>query len=286
MKYKRYAALGNSFCALAITVILFMVIVVEALGDGLLVRADEVVEEKPERFIVESTRQWEKETFAVSGSPASLAWLLKPGIKNIFLEDWRLLLVNKDNLLPEDYKIETKRLSNGLMVDARIYEPLMEFLKAGNKEGCNLLVCSAYRPYERQVELYEADLAKYQRMGYSYEKACAITEETLAVPGASEHQAGLSVDIVTLRHQVLNDAFADTKAGKWLAEHAHEYGFILRYPKDKEEITGINYEPWHFRYVGKEAAKQIHDLGCCLEEYVMLQRQLAILNLSAKTKNY
>jgi D-alanyl-D-alanine carboxypeptidase len=123
-------------------------------------------------------------------------------------------------------------------------------------------------------------------MGYSYEKACAITEETLAVPGASEHQAGLSVDIVTLRHQVLNDAFADTKAGKWLAEHAHEYGFILRYPKDKEEITGINYEPWHFRYVGKEAAEQIYELGCCLEEYVMLQNQLAILNISDKTKDY
>ncbi len=106
------------------------------------------------------------------------------------------------------------------------------------------------------------------------------------MPGASEHQAGLSVDIVTLRHQVLNDAFADTKAGKWLAEHAHEYGFILRYPKDKEEITGINYEPWHFRYVGKEAAEQIYELGCCLEEYVMLQNQLAILNISDKTKDY
>lgn len=286
MKYRRYAAFGSSFCALAITAILFMVIVVEALGNGLVVRANEVSEEKPEYFVVKASRQWDKETFAVSGSPASLAWMLKPGIKKALMEDWKLLLVNKENLLPEGYKIETKRLSNGLLVDARIYDPLMEFLKAGNKEGCNLLVCSAYRPYERQVELYEADLAKYQGMGYSYEKACAITEETLAVPGASEHQAGLSVDIVTLRHQVLNDAFADTKAGKWLAEHAHEYGFILRYPKDKEEITGINYEPWHFRYVGKEAAEQIYELGYCLEEYVMLQNQLAILNISDKTKDY
>ncbi len=284
MNYRRYAAFGNTFCALAITVILMVVVVVEALGSGLLVRADEVAEEKPERFVVESSRQWEKGTFAVSGSPASLAWMLKPGVKKVLLEDWKLLLVNKENLLPEGYKIETKRLSNGLLVDARIYDPLMEFLKAGNKAGCNLLVCSAYRPYERQVELYEADLAKYQSMGYSYEKACAITEETLAVPGASEHQAGLSVDIVTLRHQVLNDAFADTKAGKWLAEHAHEYGFILRYPKDKEEITGINYEPWHFRYVGKEAAEQIHELGCCLEEYLMLQKILVVQNRTDKTE--
>lgn len=226
-------------------------------------------EQKPERFEVEATRQWRaKQSFAVSGGPVSLAWRLRPEYKDSQEESWMLMLVNKDNLLPDDYRIETKRLSNGLSVDTRIYDPLMEFLEAGNEEGCALLVCSAYRSFARQTELYEADIEKYTGMGYSYKEACAITEQTLAVPGSSEHQAGLSVDIVTERHQVLNDAFADTKAGKWLAAHAHEYGFILRYPKDKEDITGIDYEPWHFRYVGKDAAARIYELGCCLEEYL------------------
>ena len=238
---------------------------------GQVVYADAPSEEnqKPDRFEVEATRQWRaKQSFAVSGGPASLAWRLRPVYKDSQTESWMLMLVNKENLLPDDYRIETRKLSNGLSVDTRIYDPLMEFLEAGNEAGCALLVCSAYRSQERQTELYEADIAKYMGMGYSYKEACAITEQTLAVPGSSEHQAGLAVDIVTARHQVLNDAFADTKAGKWLAAHAHEYGFILRYPKDKEDITGIDYEPWHFRYVGKDAAERIYETGSCLEEYL------------------
>lgn len=227
-----------------------------------------------EEMSVTETRPWStKETAAVSGSeafvgPASIPLLIQGNMIYKPEEAWKLMLVNKTNPLPEGYKIETERLDNGLLVDKRIYEPLMELLTAGNEAGCGLFVCSAYRSYERQVELYEADVAKYQSWGYSYEAACALTEQTLTVPGTSEHQAGLAVDIVTWDHQVLNEAYADTKAGQWLAEHAHEYGFILRYPKDKEDITGIHYEPWHFRYVGKEAAAIIYERGCCLEEYL------------------
>lgn len=225
--------------------------------------ADEVVA-KPEKIEIEEIRAWDMaDSYAIPEGPA----LFFQEALREKEEDWKLILVNRNHPLPDGYQPETQRLSNGLLVDTRIYQPLMELLEAGNQEGCAFLVCSAYRPYERQVELYQNKILKYQGWGYSYEEACARTEETISIPGCSEHQAGLAVDIVTVRHQVLNEAFANTKAGKWLAEHAHEYGFILRYPKDKEEVTGISYEPWHFRYVGKEAAAEIFELGCCLEEY-------------------
>ncbi len=253
--------------------------------DGVIVYADMESGDSLSRVIEVTTRPWNvKETLAVSGGPASVPLIISSELKIKAEDKWKLLLVNKKNPLPEGYQTETRRLSNGLLVDTRIYEALMELLEAGNKERCALMVCSAYRSYDRQVELYAADIAKYQSWGYSYEEACALTEETLAVPGSSEHQSGLSVDIVTVRHQVLNAAFADTKAGKWLAEHAHEYGFILRYPKDKEDITGIDFEPWHFRYVGKEAAAEIYELGCCLEEYIEMQSQDCLLELTDMTE--
>lgn len=282
VKYSRYSAKGKAVCTLT-AVIVLLASVLALLDSRALVHADEMPPKQQERFAEESTRrQQAKEIFAVSGASASVSWFSRRSAEEILKEDWRLRLVNRANLLPEGYQIETRRLTNGLLVDARIYDPLMELMSAGNKEGCALMVCSAYRSYERQVELYEADIAKYQKMGYSYEKACAVTEETLALPGASEHQAGLSVDIVTVRHQVLNDAYADTKAGKWLAAHAHEYGFILRYPKEKEDITGISFEPWHFRYVGKEAAAEIYATECCLEEYLSEKWQVPLTELTGE----
>ncbi len=195
------------------------------------------------------------------------------GAAEVNMFDWNLLLVNRSHPLTKDYRPETRSIGNGIKVDVRIYEPLKAMLNAGNSQGCSLLVCSGYRSYERQVELYEEDVAKYQRRGYSYETACELTEATLLPPGTSEHQAGLAVDIVATTRQVLDSGFENTKEGKWLAAHAHEYGFILRYPKDKIELTQINYEPWHFRYVGVEAATEIYELGCCLEEYIDILKE-------------
>lgn len=283
MKSKAYILkLTSSF---AVCAVLFLAAAWEAppvLTGGGVVYADMGEADSFSQTVEVTARPWNvKETLTVSGGPASVPLMIAPSVNTAPEDEWKLLLVNKENPLPENYQIETQRLSNGLLVDTRIYDPLMELLEAGNKEGCALMVCSAYRSYERQVELYEADVAKYQSWGYSYEEACARTEETLAVPGRSEHQSGLAVDIVTVSHQVLNAAFADTKAGRWLAEHAHEYGFILRYPEDKEDITGIAYEPWHFRYVGREAAAEIYALGCCLEEYIQMQNQLCMLELTA-----
>ena len=106
------------------------------------------------------------------------------------------------------------------------------------------------------------------KKGMSYMEAYSLASQIVMVPGASEHQLGLAIDINCDTYTSLDEGFADTEAGKWLAAHCYEYGFILRYPLGKEYITGVEYEPWHFRYVGKEAATVISEQGICLEEFI------------------
>ena len=109
--------------------------------------------------------------------------------------------------------------------------------------------------------------------GMSYIDAYKVSSQAVTVPGASEHQIGLALDIVCSTYYNLNEGYGETQAGQWLEAHSYEYGFTLRYPKGKEYITGIEYEPWHFRYVGKEAAGVMKEKGICLEELIdSLQR--------------
>lgn len=183
-------------------------------------------------------------------------------------EDWQLVLVNPWNKLPEDFRVELKKLSNGLRVDARIYDDLSAMLSDCRKAGLSLLVCSAYRSQETQTRLYRNKISRLRAAGYTAEKAVQEAGRWVAVPGTSEHQTGLAVDLVAASYQILDQKQEQTAEQKWLMEHCWEYGFILRYPTDKSEITGIGYEPWHYRYVGKTAAAAIHDSGLCLEEYL------------------
>ena len=183
-------------------------------------------------------------------------------------EDWRLLLVNPWNDLPEDYAMELAVLSNGLKVDTRIYEDLEAMLSACRAAGLRPVVCSAYRTEATQVRLYNNKIARLRAAGWTGDALLTEAARWVAVPGTSEHQTGLALDIVSAGYQLLDDAQADTAEQQWLMEHCWEYGFILRYPEDKTEITGIGYEPWHYRYVGREAAAAIHGSGLCLEEYL------------------
>lgn len=183
-------------------------------------------------------------------------------------EDWQLILVNPWNKLPEDFRVELKKLSNGLRVDARIYDDLSAMLSDCRKAGLSPLVCSAYRSQETQTRLYRNKISRLRAAGYTAEKAVQEAGRWVAVPGTSEHQTGLAVDLVAASYQILDQKQEQTAEQKWLMEHCWEYGFILRYPTDKSEITGIGYEPWHYRYVGKTAAAAIHDSGLCLEEYL------------------
>ena len=187
-------------------------------------------------------------------------------------QDWQLLLVNPWNKLPEGYTIELKKLSNGLQVDARIYDDLTAMLSDCRKAGLRPLVCSAYRSQEKQTKLYNNKIARLRAAGYSREAAIREAGRWVAVPGTSEHQTGLAVDLVASSYQILDQKQERTAEQKWLMEHCWEYGFILRYPSDKSTITGIGYEPWHYRYVGKETAKALRDSGLCLEEYLEAQK--------------
>lgn len=198
--------------------------------------------------------------------------------------DWRLTLVNPWNALPEDFSVELTTLAScGLKVDKRIQEDLDEMLSACQEAGLRPLICSAYRTQAVQTRLYKNKISRLRAAGYSRESAEAEAGRWVAVPGTSEHQTGLALDIVSAGYQVLNKKQADTAEQKWLMEHCWEYGFILRYSSEKSEITGIGYEPWHYRYVGKEAALAMRDSGQCLEEY--LEEYLeALEENSAKTR--
>ena len=141
-------------------------------------------------------------------------------------------------------------------------------LDACKAEGLSPLVCSSYRSQSKQEALYENKVERLVSQGWSREDAKVEAAKVVALPGTSEHQLGLAVDIVDLNHQLLDESQESTDVQQWLIAHSWEYGFILRYPNDKSEITGIIYEPGHYRYVGKDAAKEIHDAGVCLEEYL------------------
>lgn len=183
---------------------------------------------------------------------------------------WQLTLANKDHPLPEDWEITTSKLPNGLLIDSRIYDALMAMLNDCKAEGLSPIVCSAYRTIERQTELFNDKIDDFMRDGLSYDEAYLAASQVVAIPGTSEHNLGLCVDICALDYQLLDDAQAETAEQIWLMEHCAEYGFILRYPKGKQDITGIIWEPWHYRYVGVELAKEISASGLCLEEYLAL----------------
>lgn len=180
-----------------------------------------------------------------------------------------ILLVNKDHPLPEHYQPNLERMREyGAEVDASILQPLRDMLAAGEKEGLSFWIASSYRSVERQRELLDEDINTLVKQGYSYSKAYEeVTKETMPV-GCSEHASGLAVDIISKEYQILDEKQARTDEILWLQENCGQYGFILRYPKEKEEITKVSYESWHFRYVGITAAEEIMEQGLTLEEYL------------------
>lgn len=183
-------------------------------------------------------------------------------------EDPYLILVNAHNPLSEDVEPDLKTVQGQFKMEVTAANALIEMIAAAKEEGISLLLCSAYRPYSTQERLYKNQVQKYINQGYAEADAGEKAATVVARPGTSEHNTGLAADIVTPSHQTLDPAFANTGAAKWMATNGHKYGFILRYPEDKQDITGIIFEPWHFRYVGLEHAQNIFESEQCLEEYL------------------
>lgn len=179
-----------------------------------------------------------------------------------------LTLVNPWNELPEDWQVDLVTLSNGLQIDRRCYDALQEMMDACREAGYEPLICSAYRTQETQQDLFNNKVAKLEAGGKSHDEAVQEAGTVVAVPGTSEHQLGLTVDVVDVNNQNLTEEQEKTPTQKWLMANSWRYGFIHRYPNSKSDITGIIYEPWHYRYVGKDAAQEIFNKGITLEEYL------------------
>ena len=181
---------------------------------------------------------------------------------------WNLLLVNDWNPLPAGYDSDVtfSTVSGGKQVDSRIIDAVNRMLN--DAAAYDLAVVSAYRPKEEQNTLYWRKVQQYTDKGYSDLEAQKVGGTIVKRPGFSEHNCGLAMDVGGSGDYTLEQTFANTPAYAWLIEHCADYGFILRFPQGKEDITGVIYEPWHYRYVGEEAARYIMDNDLCLEEYL------------------
>lgn len=196
---------------------------------------------------------------------------LASDLPDIDITSWEYVLVNASNNIG-DYAPQTEKLE-GQELDSRIIQAMKDFVAAARAEGLNVYLSSGYRDYNTQSYLYNRKIGQ----GYSAEDAARI----VAPPGTSEHQTGLACDITDRYYELKDSSLENTALYQWMSQHCHEYGFIVRYPKDKsgmttadaaESVTGIIYEPWHFRYVGVEAATYIMENGLCLEEFVELYK--------------
>lgn len=189
-------------------------------------------------------------------------------------EGAQFYLVNPWNPVPAGYTpnlvtMDEYYATEGLQIDSACYDALKEMIDACNENsGARAYVLSAYRSEATQQRLYDRKVQEYLDLQWSRAGAEKEAAKTVALPGTSEHHLGLAVDIIDTRRWSLDEGQADMPAQKWLMEHCWEYGFIFRYPQDKQAVTGIIYEPWHYRYVGKELAQELHEQDMTLEEYV------------------
>jgi len=182
--------------------------------------------------------------------------------------DWKLVLVNKWNAMETGYVPELSEVAEDHYLDSRIVDALQDMIAGARKAGYTIYIISAYRDMDKQTYLYQEEVKEWLAKGYSQSGAEREAAKVVAYPGTSEHHLGLAVDLVSDEHVALDEGAERTKGYQWLVSHCQKYGFILRYPNGATDITGIIYEPWHFRYVGKEAAEEIMERGITLEEYL------------------
>lgn len=192
-----------------------------------------------------------------------------PSVAVVSEENWNLLLVNRNYILPDGFTVQTTPVKGGgQSLDYRVAPHYNDMVSAAEADGISLIPVSGYRSVERQRTNFERKINYYKGLGYSKAEATRLASEIVLMPSTSEHNAGLAMDFGTNGNYTLDENFAKTDAFRWLSENAADYGFILRYPEDAQDITMVTYEPWHWRYVGVDAAKEIKAQGVTLEEYL------------------
>ncbi len=195
-----------------------------------------------------------------------------PSVAVVSEENWNLLLVNRNYILPDGFSVKTVPVKGGgQSLDYRVAPHYDDMVSAAEADGISLIPVSGYRSVERQRTNFERKINYYRGLGYSKAEATRLASQIVLMPSTSEHNAGLAMDFGTNGNYTLDENFAKTDAFKWLSENAADYGFILRYPEDAQDITMVTYEPWHWRYVGTKAAKEIKTSGVTLEEYLGME---------------
>ena len=189
-------------------------------------------------------------------------------VETIPRDEWYMVLANRSSVLPGDFTVAETATVGEAVIDARIAEALRQMVNDAAATGVKLKPTNGYRSIARQQELWDARVKTLMEGGLSQADAETKAIDYTSAPGTSDHNTGLGLDVVSEDHPAKDAGFAETAAAQWLAEHAADYGFILRYPSDKTEATGMDYEPWHYRYVGSEQAHKIKESGLCLEEYL------------------
>lgn len=262
---------------IALTVVICVVLVAVAV---MLSDKPDKAEENPDKEITEKAdeeKKSENDNATEEQPPQEDAEVIieekpeEPDEASVDTSAWNLVLANPWNKLPEDFTVELSDIGGGHMVDSRIVDDLNQMMSDLARAGHSAFICSSFRTNTKQTTLYNNEVNEYLAMGYSEEEAAVEAGKWVAVPGTSEHQTGLAVDIMSNYYLKLDKGQEDTEEQKWLMENSWKYGFVLRYPNDKSHITGIYYEPWHYRYVGKDAAKEMFERDVCFEEYLGVQ---------------
>lgn len=206
--------------------------------------------------------------FYTDGAPAQGKLVIDGQTHYFASTGQQILLVNPWHTVPEDYTVDLVPINETHKTASIAFEDFMDMFADCEAAGYKPVVCSSYRTQEYQEMLYQNRVNRYLWAGHPEEEAIELAGQSVAVPGTSEHQLGLALDIVDEDNTKLDESQAEMPTQQWLMANSWRYGWILRYPSEKSEHTGIIYEPWHYRYVGRTVAKEIHAMGVCLEEYL------------------
>ena len=216
---------------------------------------------------------------AASASEEADSSVLTAAEAQAMLDDPRMILVNHTNPVPENYTVDTKECGSDTAINKTLQteaaDAFLAMQAAAARDGVDVRMQSGYRSVKYQTKLYNDKTQYYLDQGLSEADARAKAAAIVNPPGYSEHNCGLAADLNSPEHTTLDEGFEDTAAFRWLCEHAVEYGFILRYPKDAEAVTEITYEPWHWRYVGPENAAVLQQSGLCFEDAIAVLHRLA-----------